>query len=424
MNPLNILVSFLVISVFVVIEPHKINARQNSDIPRPVAILLNQVSDLTRQNNCKEVVTLLESNSRSHYLLSFALGNCYLQLSKTKQAVQIYNQILSVKPHYFPAWSNLAKSYYELKMYLKAAKSFHAGYECSNPPKREFLYFSAVSFQIGRQPEKALNMFHLLMNHHPDNPPIQWKVSLVQVLLSLNKNREALPHIEEVIKKLNNPRKIKIWEETLLFQYINLGMREKATAFAEFLVSKDPLEPKWWKGLAHLKLAAKEYKDTLIILTIYSQLAALTPDEKKLLASLNQRLDIPVQSARLYEQILAEKIKPEIIQGLVQSYLKLQQPATALKWVRIGLQNFENLSLRLIKANLLVEMEAYQEASEDFQKLTVKDPNNGRFWLMLGYTALKSENHNLAISALKKAVAFEKQKQSAQNLLKQIAQII
>jgi len=412
---------FWVIGISVIIWHPNIYAEKNRNISLPVAVLLNQVSSLTYQNKCREVVRLLESDTHSHYLLNFALGNCYLETSKTEQAIQQYQKVLTLKPDYFPAWSNLAKSFYDLKNYLNAAESFFHGYHYSNPKNGQFLYFSAVAYQAGHQPQKAIKIFHLLMDHHPELIQLQWKELLIQSLFSLERNREALPYIEEIIEKSENIQRVKAWEETLLYQYITLEMVKKATVLAEKLVIKEPLKPKWWKTLSHLKLAVKDYKETLVAMTIYSELTSLSQNEQKLLAFLNLKLNIPRQSIQLYEQILSKSVKPEIVTGLVHSYLKLQQPEAALKWTRIGLKNFEDTSLRIIKANLLVKMEAYQEASEDYQILTADHPKNGQYWLMLGYTAFKSENRKLAISALKKAITFPEQKQAARSILKQIA---
>ncbi|MFH2132476.1 MAG: tetratricopeptide repeat protein [bacterium] len=403
------------------------------EIPRPAHLILNTVSRLIDNQRWDEAIAQLEkfqgqapeNSGRSnrdgyhHYLVNFALGNGYLNTDQPGRAVEKYRAVLKDSPRYFPGWSNLGKAYFQLQQYAQAAESFEQAYEVSHASQSQMLYLSAVAWLAGKQPEKALERIQRLRQRHPVEftPPRQ--ETLVQVLFALNRPRDALPAIREIIRNADGQRK-KTWQEILLYQTISLKMEAAALSLAEELVREDPLEPRWWKGLAHLHLAENRHRDTLVAMTVYAQLQPLTPAEWKMVASLNLTLNIPLQSARIYENLMLTKPTPEIVRGLVHSYLKLGNTNAALKWIDTGLQHFADIDLLMLKANLQVEQNQFAAADRTYATVIAQAPDRGQAWLMRGYTAWKLGKTGIAHQALQRAVSFSEQKESALAILKQM----
>lgn len=408
-------------------------AMSQVEIPRPAHLLLNKVSTLIESNQCREAIHLLESfqnrapkkSRRSkkagnhHYLISFALGNCYLHTDQPERAAEKYQTVITDSPRYFPAWSNLGKTYFQLQQYESAAEHFLQAYQISDYKQNRFLYLAAVSDIAGDQPEAALEKLLLLKQRHPEAFSTARQETLIQVLFTLKRYQEALPVIRKVIRHIAGQQK-KNWQEILLNQYVSLNMNPTAMALAGKLALQDPLEPKWWKALTHLHLTANHHDEALLSMTIYKQLTPLSAEEKKLFASLNLSLNIPVQATRIYEELLQTKEEPEIFKRLVHSYLKLDNTTAALQWIDTGLQHFEDVELLLLKANLLFENQRFEQAGRAYEQLVSLNPKQGQAWLMWGYSAWKTGREATARKALNQARTFKGQKESALAVLNQM----
>lgn len=413
---------------------NSVSAKPKQSVPLPVAILLNQINKLMSQDKLDDAIVQLEAHQNrglklkkgsrryrqqgfNHYLVNFALGNCYLNQGQVKKAMNKYQQVTQQNPEYFGAWINLAKTEYELKHFLGSAKAFLKAYETMHEKDPTFLFYASAAFMSGEDPQNAYNSFVRLLELHRDSVKTEWQETLVSILFSLNRPKEALPYIIKITEQTTGEKRKK-WQEILLYQYISLEMDKEAMEYVEFLVSDDPLDPKWWKGLAQLKLRDNRYDETLVALTIYSKLKTPTQQEKLLMASLCLSLDIPIQSSRVLEAIADQEIKPKIIQGLVQSYQRLYQPQYVLKWINVGLTHFEDAHLRMIKGNLLFEMQKYADAAVEFQTILDKNKNSGQAWLMRGYVAWKQNHTEIARLSLEQAAKYPNQKQAALNVLK------
>lgn len=403
------------------------------EIPRPAHLVLNRISKLVNDKQYNQAIIELEQfQNRSpeksrhskktgnhHYLITFALGNCYLYTDQPEQAAEKYRVVTLNNPRYLPAWSNLGKTYLQLQQHEKAAESFEQAYELSDRLESRFLYLVAVSYLNGGKPESALEKMLSLKQRHPQEFSLTRQETLVQVLFALKRFPEALPIIKNIIHTVQGPRK-KTWQEILLYQYLALEMHPAATALAEELARQYPLEPKWWKGLAHLYLTAHRLDETLVSMTVYDRLKPLSTEEKKMMATLNLSLNLPLQASRIYEELAQQKFEPQVVKNLVQCHLKLGDADAALKLIDTGLQHFEDTDLLLLKANLLFEKQQYAKASAAYEKLTTSDPNQGQAWLMWGYSAWKLGKEATARKALAQASTFKKQKTSALNILRQL----
>ncbi len=426
-----LLISF--ITCFLFIGYGQETAISQEEIPRPAHLLLSKVSTLIESNQCREAIQQLESfqnqapkkSRRSkkagnhHFLINFALGNCYLNTDQPDRAVEKYRTVIADSPRYFPAWSNLGKAYFQLQQFDFAAEHFMQAYQISDHKQSQFLYLNAVSDLSGDLPEAALEKLLLLKQRHPEAFSIARQETLIQVLFALKRYHETLPVIRKVIQHVTGQQK-KNWQEILLNQYVSLNMNTAAMSLAKKLVQQDPLEAKWWKALTHLHLTANRHDEALLSMTIYKQLTPLSVEEKKLIASLNLSLNIPIQATRTYEELLQTKVEPEIVKGLVHSYLKLDNTTAALQSIDAGLQHFEDVDLLLLKANLLFENRQFELAGRAYEKLVSLKPEQGQAWLMWGYTAWKLGRETTARKALNQAKTFKAQKESALAVLNQM----
>ncbi len=312
-----------------------------------------------------------------HYYLHFLLGNYLSTLfqdistendeSDVKKpdlrykAVQCYRIVIKKNPLFCAAWLNLAKCYYEMENFKEAALAFENAYEHSDQKKAIHLYYSAVCHFQSQNSEKALFLFNALLQKYPGKVLLSWKEIFVNILFSLERYQEALPHIQELASKNPYPKRKK-WQEILLHQYLNLCMDKKALSFANELTRTDPLESKWWKVLSHIHLKNGNQEKGLSALIIYGFLSPMTLEEFSLAADLYLSLDVPQKAADLYQHILEQDQDTKNhssgkFKKLAQALAMAHDPENAIKWIdrgltRCGQKEFDS-DLLLMKARLL-----------------------------------------------------------------------
>jgi tetratricopeptide (TPR) repeat protein len=402
-------------------------------IPGKAHRVLTEISTLLLNRQYEKAVRQLESfqnqaleksrqsrkGGHHHYLITFALGNSYLGANRLEDAAEAYQLVLKEQSDYVPAGSNLGKTWYQLGRFEQAAETFSRAYEMSKKQEPRLLYLAAVSLLSAGLPASALGKMQLLAREHPEAIRRSEQETQVRILFALNQNREALPVIQEIISASSGVR-LKTWREILLHQYTALNMRQPALRFAEELITEEPLEPIWWRGLASVHLSDKNHEKALMAMTVARQLQPLTTEEKKLVASLNLFLDIPVQSARLYEGLPLSEMTPETVKALVHSYLKLDDIKAAQKWLEIGVQRHQDKDLLYLKANLHFEQEQFKAAGRSYEQLVLSYPEMGQAWLMWGYSAWMHGETATARRALTRASTFNEQKSYARAILKQM----
>jgi tetratricopeptide (TPR) repeat protein len=420
--------------ILCILIPHQGRAMQTDDIPLPARRALIKANRFIEKKEISSAIKVLEAFQQkggedlnpakpdtygyNHHLVNFTLGNCYLMKNQPSQAIPYYQAAVNAKADFSPAWFNLAKCHSELNHYAQAGTCFLEGYDSTEEKKSEILYYSAVSFLIGGNCDKAIEIFRRLLSSHGDTIKLEWKENLVQAYINCDQHRQALPFIEELAEKMSGPKRQQ-WQDILLHEYLHLNMKRRALEYAEQLTREHPLESKWWKALAHIHLTANIYEKALVALTVYSHLIPLTNEEKKLMAELASTLGVPIQAVRFYEEILLEKMDPEIVKKIAESYLRLHKPEDALAWVEKGLQNASEESLLILKGNLLYEIKNYRAAMNVFQSIP-KGQNSGQALLMLGYSAWQAGDLEEARHAFKKASNYKKQEKTALRLLSRL----
>ncbi|MBU1344189.1 MAG: tetratricopeptide repeat protein [Proteobacteria bacterium] len=202
-------------------------------------------------------------------------------------------------------WINQAITQYEKDDFADAALSFEKGYDLSGIKNPDHLYYAAVCHVQAQAPENALAIFNRLIKAHPDHITLSFKETLVNILFSLERYKDALPYLEQLAEKSGKDQQ-KNWQEILLYQYFSLGMNDKALAYAGFLTKTDMLESKWWKALCHIHLNNQDYEKGLTALIIYGYLTPMTQEELRLTADLYLTLGISAKAEQIYEQIKAQ----------------------------------------------------------------------------------------------------------------------
>ncbi|RLB94032.1 MAG: hypothetical protein DRH26_02330 [Deltaproteobacteria bacterium] len=447
-----------ILGMLVLLPLHTLAAE---DLPLGAGICVNKVSLMIQQDKIEQAVLVLEAFSAkqhttdnkkaaqkgyNHYYIDFLLGNCFLMLDQQrkglsdsarikylKKAAAAYDHAVEKKPDFSHAWLNLAKCRYDLGQMEKAAIAFIKGYETSRDKKPNHLYYASICYTFTRDYKKAFKVFNTLLLAHPKDIKLEWKESFVNILFSLEKYKQALPWIEELVHKLKDKKKKK-WQEILLYQYLSLKMEQKALDYAVFLTKADPIEPKWWKALTHIYLNKNRLEDGLSSLMIYSFISPLSQQETSLMADLYLSCGIPLKAAQTYEKWLEKEGDQkknhdriyDKISKISHAYMSGCQTQTALKWIEKGLSMKKAPDLLQIKADLLFGQKKYKSAGDTYEQLSQFKRYKGQALLMMGYAAWNDGLIKKAIIFFTQASGYGKQKKAAQKALihlKQIAEI-
>jgi len=392
-------------------------------LPLSVRRILYQAQALVAEKRPEEARLKLEAyrrkKQRTHYLVEFSLGDIWISSEDYPQAAEAYRKALALKADFAPAWMNLGKAVYEMADYLTAADCFERAYLTAAEPHPERLYFSATAYLMANKPKRSLELFKRLMSKHPAAVELEWKATLVQVHLALKQPLAALPLLEELAANSASPQKEQ-WQETLLGHYIQLGLRDRAMAYARELTQTAPLAPRWWKALAHLLLQNQAFEQALEALIVYAKLTPPDPSEKRLLADLNLQVGIPTRAAFHYQELLATRPDVEIVTRLAFALRQLGQQPEALKQIESYLAKQTDDEMLWLKGELLYEMKRYPDAAATFRLCAQNEFRTGRAWLMAGYASWQAKHIQAARTEFLRAVAYPAQAGKAQSALKEM----
>ncbi|MCK5098189.1 MAG: tetratricopeptide repeat protein [Desulfobacteraceae bacterium] len=448
----------LILSLLVLLPLYAMAAKET--IPPGVGICVNKVNLLLQQNKIEQAVSVLEAFSAkqhthqhirdkkkaeqkgyNHYYIDFLLGNCFLMLDQEKKssdhiekAANAYDSAVKKRTDFSPAWLNLAKCRYDLGQMEKAAIGFTKGYETSKEKKPNHLFYASTCYTFTKNYETALKVFNRLLLAHPEEIKLEWKETLVNILFSLEKYKQALPFIEELTHKFQGKKKKK-WQEILLYQYLSLKMKQKALEYVGFLTKTDPTEPKWWKALTHIHLNENRLEEGLASLLIYSFISPLSQQEISLMADLYLSCGIPLKGAETLEKWLEKEIDQgqnqaqnqnqvhDKISRISHAYMQGFQNDNALRWINKGLAIKKDPDLLQIKADLLFGQKKYKQALDTYKQLSKFKKHKGQALLMMGYAAWNDNQIKNAITFFTQASSHGKQKKAAQKALVHLKKI-
>ena len=433
----------LFLSILLVFLPFTLIEAKEKELPLRTQIVLYKAQGLIEKKEYDKAIDLLIrfqekgkglreedriSKGYDNYMIDFTIGNCYLLKKDYTDAVSFYRRSLKKKPSFYLAWVNLSRCYYELKRYKEAGDSFVRCYEIDPKKDPQYLYYGGICYLTdGRHKEAIRVLERLLEVTKGADLKTEWKEAISQAYLLGNYPRKALPFVEELSVETKGIRR-KQWQEQRLHLYLTLEMEEKAFNYLNELIREDPLEPKWWKGLSHFYLKKNNYKGALVALTIKGLLEPLTEQEQRIAADLYISVDIPYEAVRLYKKMARKHLTPKMAYRIAQCYIRLHRPKDALLYIEkaIEAKKDKDISLLMLKGELLYELERYRNAADTFEdvaKISLKKGNEktaAKALLMEGYSAWNAKDLNRAIEAFRMAAKFPSQRSSALKALERI----
>ena len=422
--------------LFIAAAPGICHSSAIEELPMAVKVVISKAHELMQNNSDDQALEVLEKfQARSgndhdpkhrdprgyhHPEIYFAIANIHLSKGDHEKAEVAYQHALARNPDHLHARLNLAKVYYDQEKYGLAAENFLNAYATTSEEEPEYLYYAAVTRLMDNAYESAIHAFEQLINQHPDDITPQWRENMVHALLSADRAGEALPHMKRLASEYDGDKRVQ-WQEILLYQYIQLGMEDRAEDYALALTRISPTTHNWWKALAHVALTRNNYENALVALTIYGFLTPLNEEEKKLLADLNLQVGIPVMAIPAYEAVLGANPDKNVLRNLVIAYQQMGLQEKAVAVIDSFGEHEEDPEIMILKADMLYTMGKFETAADAYR--TVAEANNrhaGRAWLMAGYAAWQLDALSAAQDAFEKAAGFDSQKKDALSAIEQL----
>ncbi len=380
-----------------------------SEIPYSVRFIVYHAQRLMEKREYDKAIELLKGFQKrnkscsKHYLIDFILGNCFFMKGDYRTAVNYYQGSVKKNPEFFSGWFNLAECLYKLKRYRDAASSFIKAYSVSAKKDPEYLYYAGISFLNAGMCRDAIRVLKKL-----PLKKIEWREAIAHAYISCNEFREALPFVEELSEKKIKNRKM--WQRIRVQIYLSLGMEDKALSYLKRLVKEDPVDPIWWKGLAHIYLRKNKYKDALCALIIKGFLLPLSDQEKKVAAQLSLALGIPKQALKFYVGLLNKRSDPGLYYYISQCYIRIHKLKDAIFYLNRAIKLRPDKKYLILKANLLYQMGEYKSAGMIFERLARRNIEPEKMWLMAGYSYINAGDLREGYFALNQAKKYSKNK--------------
>jgi predicted O-linked N-acetylglucosamine transferase (SPINDLY family) len=287
------------------------------------------------------------------------------------EAAEIYAQLLRSEPRHFDALHGLGIIRYQTGR-LEEAERLIGEAAAVNPNAANAVYNRACLLHRLNRLDEALVCFDRAVAIKPDY--IEALVNRSMVLAALNRHDAALASLDAVLAL--RPNIAEAWSNRGA-ALLALGRTDEALASYDRATALKPEYAEAWKNRAVALLLLQRIDDAVAAFDRASALAPRDADIQRRRADLLYQLNRHRDAAQGYEAYLA--LKPDDAQAWNRRGSALQQErrrsdALACYDKAIALAP-RDMSFRLNRANLLFEIERFDEAANDYQAVRDGDPN-------------------------------------------------
>lgn len=349
-----------------------------------VTRILHQVYPDLEAGRDRQVLTTLEGfinqyPQEKHYLLDYYRGNLYASLQQPLDALAAYTGALELCTNNAALWQNHGAVAWDLKRYDVAAESLLRAYTLQ---RDDDLFFNAtVALLYAGRIQQAVGQFEELIERRADQTPDQWLETYSGLAFSHDMVARSVQKLEQ-------------WKPLFVDRSL------------------------YWRLLSMTYLQQKNYQKAVATLKVHVSFAEPAPEDKRLLADLLLQVELPLQAAPLYEDLLRDRPDDiQLYQQLILSYRLGHKPEEALSAIDRALKIKQDRQLVRSRAEVSFYLGKYAEAFDSFAQLAKEEPDNGRALLYQGYSALRMGRKDLARQVLTRAARFSAERNQASSLL-------
>lgn len=362
-------------------------------------------------------------------------GYSLTELGRLEEALEAYDNAISLKPDYAWAWARRGRTLRVLGRYKAALECYDRALEIQ--PQYAFAWNGQgiVLERMGRL-EQALACYEKAAEI---NPADVWHwCNQADVLLSMNRHREAIPLLEKALQQdpahpnswaklgqvyrllQNYPESIKAYEQALklapeygwahngygLSLKLNGQLEEALTSFKR-AARYDPSEVWHWYNIVETLILLRQYEEA-----VYPAQRATQTDPTH--ASSWSKLGQVLRYVKRYEEALdaydrSLALQPDsgwVVNGKGIAYERMGRYEEALECYRIAGENGV-WHAHYNQGNILVRLNRFSDAIPLLEKATRVNPDHAKSWARLGSALRSLKRHEEALNAYRQATRLE-----------------
>lgn len=360
---------------------------------------LTTVQQLMGENKYQDALPILKSllkstknNKYDYAVTKQTLGYVYSGLNKNEEATQAFIKAVEI--------GALPKSIAHELNFVIAQLLIHQGmYE-------KGLKYLSKWFRKEKDPPAQGHFLAATAYYYIKN----YKKMIYQVRNAISK-RQAAPAS---------------WYDLLLAGYYETKKFPKAATLLEKMLKLFPGRNEYWMQLAGIYLTLKQQKKALAIMELAYAKGAINKNDQLLqLAKTYLYLEMPYKAAEFINVEFNNKRidkNRETMLLLVDSWLLAQESKKAIETLLQAANTYGGAELYYRLGQLYVDQENWGKAMEALNKVTseTKFKHLADSYLLLGIAAYQNKDNVKSYKALRKALAFDKTKEQAQQWLEQL----
>jgi tetratricopeptide (TPR) repeat protein len=393
--------------------------------------------EVGEMDRAADVLASALADGHDHPALRYRLGTYRLATGQADAALPHLRTAADALPDR-PATGNaeallrdLARAEYEAGHHARAARAFTAAHatavrrQAATPdgdhdddpaPPDALLYYAAIAWSLAEEPARALDQLAPLVAATADTVPQEWVRALVSIAAQAEQPARADAGVARLLR--DHPDRPAAWR--LASEQAQLtGDLPRAAARLQVAHWLEPLAGPDRRRLAELQAAAGAPRQAA---RVYAEISADHPDDLALAHTL------AAAWLQAHEPDSARVVLREALAGVREADEPAGEPAggsaarpgAAPTGADQDRPRTTAADLLALLADLEYGERRWDAASAALRRLTTRDPDRGRAWLLLGAVELQRDRPGAARTALQRATEHPEVADRARRLLAQV----
>ncbi len=247
-------------------------------------------------------------------------------------------------------------------------------------------------------------------------------IALASAYFEQKRYREALPLVQRAIKGVTGREIDPSWRRVYAAVLLANGQEREALPQLEQLLKKDPSQREDWMRLVSIYMKTGNRTRAAVALELAGRLGFLkTPEERLQLVTLTAQLGAPFQAASTLQAMMEKREVPsngENWKLLTSLWLNARESSLALKAIDEAIRLAPSAALYQQRAQLYMDREEYAEAAQALDAAIERGAKDGNTFMALGMARYQQANVEAAMQAFSQAQALAPSRKLASEWLK------
>ncbi len=338
---------------------------------------------------------------------------------KPDEALEILNKYIATQPPVVPlrVYELIAYIWLEKEDIKQARKYFKILYDSKPDDPKALKNYAVLTYQAGQYAEAAV-LFEQLYDIEETNTPGGSLPQAAQAYMLADDLDNSRRILEKLVGLPGTPENK--WYEVLISICLQQEDDKGAERYILDLLHLDPVQAKYWKQLAQIRMKREEWPTATSDLEISHRVEAPARQSDWLvLGDLYTRaVNAPLMGARCYRAAYKDVSDEKGYLAISHIYRTAYRYDEAVRILDEGvMKNPESATILLEKGRILYEARRYKEAIAALEECVKIDPKSGDAFFQIGLAAWTLKEWDTARTAFVQAKRLSDKYQSQCNLV-------